>query len=133
MQPMRTPADVEAALMRLDFWPPDVSELAGAEIGTLVREIRRVRIRLGNLIGRQSASASARLDVRDPRPIGLSDDQMSALFAAAHPLPPATRPAFLADCARELALPLIGDGPLHRLIMAVQRRHFRRTRSRARA
>jgi hypothetical protein len=59
------------------------------------------------------------------RPIALSDDQMSALLAAAHPLPPDSRSAFLAACACELAkLPAIGDGALHRVIMQVQRQYF---------
>jgi len=59
------------------------------------------------------------------KPIALSDDQMSALLAASYPLPPECRSAFLEACARELArLPEIGDGALHRVIMAVQREHF---------
>jgi hypothetical protein len=50
---------------------------------------------------------------------------MTAILAASHPLPPNCRSAFLADVARELAaLPMIGDGILHRVIMDVQRRHF---------
>jgi hypothetical protein len=51
-----------------------------------------------------------------PRPIALSDQQMSALLAASYPLPPDSRPAFLEACARELSrLPEIGDGVLHRV------------------
>jgi hypothetical protein len=58
-------------------------------------------------------------------PIALSDSQMSALLAASYPLPPASRPAFLEACARELArLPVLGDGALHRVVMAVQRQYF---------
>src|SRR5262245_18524407 len=58
-------------------------------------------------------------------PIRLSDEQMSALLAASHPLPPASRSAFLEHCARELVyLPLVGDGALHRVVMQVQRQHF---------
>jgi hypothetical protein len=60
-----------------------------------------------------------------PQPVRLSDEQMTAVFAASHPLPPDRRSDFLADVARELAaLPMIGDGALHRVIMAVQRRYF---------
>ena len=51
----------------------------------------------------------------------LSDEQMSAVLAASHPLPPRRRSEFLADVARELAR-LPGDGVLHRVIMQVQRR-----------
>jgi hypothetical protein len=58
-------------------------------------------------------------------PIRLSDEQMSALLAASHPLPPDSRSAFLEHCAREIArLPMVGDGVLHRVIMQVQREYF---------
>jgi hypothetical protein len=58
-------------------------------------------------------------------PIALSDEQMSALLAASHPLPPASRAAFLEACARELSqLPVVGDGTLHRVVMATQRLYF---------
>jgi hypothetical protein len=58
-------------------------------------------------------------------PICLTDDQISALFAAAHPLPPASRSAFLEHCARELAqLPELGDGAVHRVVMSVQKLYF---------
>jgi hypothetical protein len=58
-------------------------------------------------------------------PIHLTDEQISALFAAAHPLPPDSRSAFLEHCARELAaLPAIGDGAVHRVVMATQRLYF---------
>ena len=60
------------------------------------------------------------------QPIRLSDDQMPAVLAASTPLPPDLRSAFLETCAREIsALPMIGDGSLHRLVMVVQRRYFR--------
>jgi hypothetical protein len=36
-------------------------------------------------------------------PIQLTDTQMFAVLAAAHPLPPHCRSAFLESCARELA------------------------------
>jgi len=58
-------------------------------------------------------------------PVRLSDEQMSALLAASHPLQPESRSAFLEHCARELArLPIVGDGALHRVIMQVQREYF---------
>jgi hypothetical protein len=60
-----------------------------------------------------------------PRPLALTDEQMSALLAASHPLPPRSRPAFLEACARELAaLPMLGDGAVHRVVMQVQRQYF---------
>jgi hypothetical protein len=50
---------------------------------------------------------------------------MSAVLAASHPLPPASRSAFLADVAVALSrLPELGDGVVHRVIMDVQRRYF---------
>ena len=64
-------------------------------------------------------------DVTRPAPVALSDQQMDAVFAAAHPLPADRRSDFLADVVRELArLPMLGDGSLHRVVMTVQRRHF---------
>ena len=59
-------------------------------------------------------------------PIKLSEDQMNAIIAASTPLRPDARGAFLETCAREIAaLPMIGDGSLHRLVMVVQKRYFR--------
>jgi hypothetical protein len=50
---------------------------------------------------------------------------MSAILAASHPLPPDARGPFLEACARELAaLPEIGDGVVHRVVMACQRKFF---------
>jgi hypothetical protein len=58
-------------------------------------------------------------------PIKLTDNQMSAVLAASYPLSPDRRSAFLADVARELAsLPEVGDGIVHRVIMARQRVYF---------
>jgi hypothetical protein len=60
-----------------------------------------------------------------PPPVRLTDEQMSAILAASHPLPPDVRGAFLETCARELAgLSEIGDGTVHRVVMVVQRRYF---------
>jgi hypothetical protein len=59
-------------------------------------------------------------------PIALTDAQLNTIIAASTPLPPDLRSAFLETCAREIsALPMIGDGSLHRLVMVVQRRYFR--------
>jgi hypothetical protein len=58
-------------------------------------------------------------------PVRLTDEQMSAVLAASHPLPRHARSAFLAACAQELAqLPELGDGAVHRTIMKVQREFF---------
>jgi hypothetical protein len=60
-----------------------------------------------------------------PQPVRLTDAQMNAIWAAAHPLPRDRCSDFLADAARELAaLPAIGDGSVHRVLMVVQRRYF---------
>ena len=59
------------------------------------------------------------------QPIKLSDEAMSAVLAASHPIAPDRRADFLADVARELAaLPLVGDGIVHRVITVVQRKYF---------
>jgi hypothetical protein len=64
--------------------------------------------------------------LQSPAPLSLSDAQLNAIIAASTPLPPDLRGAFLAACANEIsALPMIGDGNLHRLVMVVQRRYFR--------
>jgi hypothetical protein len=58
-------------------------------------------------------------------PIALTDQQVMAILAAAHPLARGDRDAFLLEVAQLLqALPEVGDGALHRVIMQVQRRHF---------
>jgi hypothetical protein len=58
-------------------------------------------------------------------PVPLTDMQLDAVLAAAHPLPPDKRSEFLADVARTLASErVIGDGLLHRVIMHVQKRYF---------
>lgn len=58
-------------------------------------------------------------------PIALTNEQLSAILAAAHPLPRDPRSAFLERCARELAaLPAIGDGAVHRVVSEVQRAYF---------
>jgi hypothetical protein len=58
-------------------------------------------------------------------PIALTDSQMMAILAAAAPLAAHDRNPFLMEVAQLLqALPEVGDGALHRVIMQVQRRHF---------
>jgi hypothetical protein len=60
-----------------------------------------------------------------PPPIALTDAQMMAILAAAAPLAARDRNPFLLEVAQLLqALPEVGDGALHRVIMQVQRRHF---------
>jgi hypothetical protein len=60
-----------------------------------------------------------------PQPISLTDSELEAIMDAARPLQVHQRDAFLRDIATELAgLPMIGAGALHRIIAAVQRRHF---------
>jgi hypothetical protein len=57
--------------------------------------------------------------------IALSDEQMSAIWAAAMPLDVKARGAFLEEIALEISRhPILGDGLLHRVIMQVQRKHF---------
>jgi hypothetical protein len=63
--------------------------------------------------------------VQPSSPISLTDAQMSAVFAASHPLPADRRNAFLEDVARALAcLPEIGDGAVHKIIVQIQRKYF---------
>jgi hypothetical protein len=58
-------------------------------------------------------------------PLSLSDAELTAIMAAARPLQPCDRDRFLKDIAAELAaLPMLGDGAVHRAIVTVQRRHF---------
>jgi hypothetical protein len=63
--------------------------------------------------------------VEQPAPVRFTDDQINAVFAASHPLPPDRRSAFLEACAIELSrLPEVGDGAVHRVVMQIQRRYF---------
>jgi hypothetical protein len=58
-------------------------------------------------------------------PVRLSDSELDAVMAAARPLQPRDRDQFLRDIAAELAaLPLLGDGAVHRAIVTVQRKHW---------
>ena len=59
------------------------------------------------------------------RPIALTDEQLSAVMAAAQPLALADRSAFLEDVAAALAaLPTIGDGVVGRVVREVQSKYF---------
>jgi hypothetical protein len=58
-------------------------------------------------------------------PIHLSDSELQAVIDACKPLQPRDRDAFLKDVAQEIAaLPMRGDGAIHRVIATVQRRHW---------
>jgi hypothetical protein len=60
-----------------------------------------------------------------PTPLALTDTQMAAVRAAAEPLAPDNRAAFLQEVATALAVvPDIGDGQLHQLLATIQRRHW---------
>jgi hypothetical protein len=54
-------------------------------------------------------------------PLALTDEQLSAVYAAAEPLVPADRSLFLQDVAAELDGKELGDG---RVVREVQRRYF---------
>jgi hypothetical protein len=58
-------------------------------------------------------------------PIALSDSELDIIFNAARPLAVQKRDAFLQDVAKHLAaLPVRGDGIVHRVVAEVQREHF---------
>jgi hypothetical protein len=60
-----------------------------------------------------------------PELFHLTDEQANAVFAAAHPLQPNRRSAFLEEVAREISRhPILGNGLLHRLIVQIQKKHF---------
>jgi hypothetical protein len=59
-------------------------------------------------------------------PLALTDEQLSAIMAAAEPLAPADRSAFLEDVAAALAaLPVVGDGAVNRVVREAQSKYFR--------
>lgn len=56
------------------------------------------------------------------RILSLSDSQLEAVMAAAHPLQPSQRPLFLEALARQLnGIGELGDGAVHRAIRDLQR------------
>ncbi|OLB78901.1 MAG: hypothetical protein AUI16_02695 [Alphaproteobacteria bacterium 13_2_20CM_2_64_7] len=60
-----------------------------------------------------------------PPPIALTDAQTMAILAGAAPLAAQDRNPFLLEVVQALqALPKVGDGALHRVIMAVQRKFW---------
>ena len=59
------------------------------------------------------------------KPLALSDAELAAVMAAARPLAPRLRDAFVRDVASVLARePMIGDGIVVRVCQEVQRRYF---------
>jgi hypothetical protein len=57
-------------------------------------------------------------------PLSLSDDEYAAVQAAAGPIHPLQRGAFLQALAKELELhPIVGPGLVHRLAADLQRRY----------
>jgi len=60
-----------------------------------------------------------------PQPVALSDDELSAVMAAARPLAPRDRDAFLQHIAQVIAsMPIRGPGSVHRAIAELQSRYF---------
>jgi hypothetical protein len=60
-----------------------------------------------------------------PDVLRLTDQQISAIMAAARPLERGHREAFLEEVAAMLQkYPEVGDGQLHQLLREVQRKHF---------
>jgi hypothetical protein len=57
-----------------------------------------------------------------PRPIALTDSQLAAVTAAAQPLAPADRSAFLEAVAAALRGREVGDGAVYLAISEVQRK-----------
>jgi|GraSoiStandDraft_14_1057315.scaffolds.fasta_scaffold567745_1 hypothetical protein len=77
----------------------------------------------------KSRMPEARRGSRDlsamPPPIALTDAQTMAILAGAAPLAAQDRNPFLLEVVQALqALPKVGDGALHRVIMAVQRKFW---------
>jgi hypothetical protein len=58
-------------------------------------------------------------------PLRLSDAELDAVMAAAQPLEPSARNAFLQDVSSALANhTVLGPGIVHRICSEIQRRHF---------
>jgi hypothetical protein len=61
-----------------------------------------------------------------PRPLALSDSEITTIMAAARPLSPADRDAFLEHVAAALAaLPMRGDGVVARTVREVFKQHWK--------
>jgi len=64
--------------------------------------------------------------VPSPRPLALTDSQITTIMAAARPLLPVDRDAFLRHVAAVLATqPAIGDGVVSRVCREIQARYWR--------
>ena len=60
-----------------------------------------------------------------PRPLALSDSEISHIMAACRPLSPADRDAFLQAVAQAIAaLPVRGPGSVHRAIQATFQMYY---------
>jgi len=59
-----------------------------------------------------------------PKPLALSDDQMTAILRAAEPLDPDRRSDFLRDVAAALQGRELGDGLVGRICSEMQRRYL---------
>jgi hypothetical protein len=57
------------------------------------------------------------------RMVRLSDSELTQIFDAAKPLPPAVRDEFLAEVAKALEGKDVGDGEFHRLLRDLQRHY----------
>jgi hypothetical protein len=77
------------------------------------------------LCGARCGAECPNRQAESPRPLALTDEQMSALLRAAGPLPPDLRSPFLAACARALQGRLLGDGEIFRVIRETQREFWR--------
>jgi len=61
-----------------------------------------------------------------PRPLALSDSELTHIMAACRPLSPADRDAFLQHIAAALAaLPMLGDGVVARTVREVFKQHWK--------
>jgi len=61
-----------------------------------------------------------------PRPLALSDSELTTIMAACRPLSPADRDVFLRSVAFALEqLPELGDGAVSRVCREIQSRYFR--------
>jgi len=60
-----------------------------------------------------------------PTPLALSDSEITSIMAAARPLQPRDRDAFVREVAAVLAVqPQLGDGIVGRICREIQRRYF---------
>lgn len=60
-----------------------------------------------------------------PRPLALSDSELTHIMAAARPLSPADRDAFLQHIAAALAaLPMLGEGAVARTVREIFKQHW---------